>query len=98
MVTSPRVSTSILSIPLGPRLVRTSSETSFAAWILFLCASFPFVCVDPSFRRMIGVCCVGNVILYHVGHIMCVRYILILLQMCQKNWFDPINCRKVGVL
>ena len=34
MVTSPSESTSILSMPLGPREVFTSSAISFAAWML----------------------------------------------------------------
>ncbi len=54
IVTSPTVSTSILSMPLGPRLDLTISETSFAAVILFRCASLSFVSVLPSFIKIIG--------------------------------------------
>src|SRR5439155_14784587 len=49
-VTSPRLSTSILSIPRGPRVVLTTSETILAALILLLWASFPRLRLEPSFR------------------------------------------------
>jgi len=40
--TSPLESYIILSIPLGPRLVRTTSATAFAAEILVCLTSRPF--------------------------------------------------------
>ena len=61
IVTSPRESTSILSRPRGPRLDRTNSDTSFAAVMLFCCASLPFCCKALSFRTITGpcgVCCI----------------------------------------
>ena len=42
IVTSPKESTSILSIPLGPRLVRTISAIILAAAMLFFWACLPF--------------------------------------------------------
>jgi hypothetical protein len=54
MVTSPRLSTSILSMPLGPRLVRTISDITLAASMLFLRASLPLVSVAPSFSIRTG--------------------------------------------
>jgi hypothetical protein len=36
MTTSPMLSTSILSMPFGPRVVRTASATAFAAAMLLL--------------------------------------------------------------
>lgn len=42
MVTSPSGETKILSIPLGPREVRTMSEIDFAARMFALVASRPF--------------------------------------------------------
>ena len=53
---SPIESTSILSIPLGPKLVLTNSATILAAVILFLLASLSFVSVVPSFKTRIGTC------------------------------------------
>jgi hypothetical protein len=54
IVTSPNVSTNILSMPLGPRLVFTICVTSLAAVILFCCASLSFVSVLPSFNNKMG--------------------------------------------
>src|SRR5712692_5886632 len=54
MVTSPILLTSILSIPLGPRVVRTVSATILAAVMLFLCASLPVVLPVPSLRMRTG--------------------------------------------
>ncbi len=55
MTTSPRLSTSILSIPRGPRVLRTASAMAFAAWMLLNCASLPLSLLVPSFRMKIGV-------------------------------------------
>jgi len=56
MVTSPSADTSILSIPLGPREVRTIWEIDFAAMMFALVASRPltldFACC--SFRMTKG--------------------------------------------
>ena len=52
MVTSPSESTSILSMPRGPRELLTISEISFAAWMLFRSASLPFDSAVPSLRMM----------------------------------------------
>ena len=54
MVTSPSESTSILSIPLGPRLVCTISAMIFDAAMLFFWASRPLVSEPPSLRRTTG--------------------------------------------
>ncbi len=51
---SPSESTSILSIPLGPRLDRTALAMLFAASILFFMASLPVSLFDPSFNMNIG--------------------------------------------
>ncbi len=51
---SPKLSTSILSIPLGPRVVLTASATAFAAAILLCWASFPKVLKVPSGNTRIG--------------------------------------------
>ena len=56
MVTSPSESTSILSRPRGPRLVRTRSATRRAAAMLLFCASRPFCCSALSFRTSTGPC------------------------------------------
>ncbi|MPM66314.1 hypothetical protein SDC9_113221 [bioreactor metagenome] len=54
ITTSPIESTSILSIPLGPRVVLTASATAFAAIMLLLWASLPLVRLLPSFKMKIG--------------------------------------------
>ncbi len=54
MVTSPIESTSILSMPLGPREDFTIPAMILAALMLFLRASFPLVSEAPSFRIMTG--------------------------------------------
>src|SRR5581483_10423911 len=54
MTTSPMLSTSILSMPFGPRVERTASATAFAARMLLLWALRPLVRVVPSFMMMIG--------------------------------------------
>ncbi|MBA7516264.1 hypothetical protein ES705_08310 [subsurface metagenome] len=54
IVTSPKESTSILSIPLGPSVVLTASATALAAAILFFWASFPCFLSVPSFKIIIG--------------------------------------------
>ena len=54
IVTSPRPSTNILSIPLGPNDVFTNCATNVAANMLFFCASFPFVSLEPSFKIKTG--------------------------------------------
>ncbi len=53
---SPILSTSILSMPLGPSVDLTASAMAFAAAMLFPCAPFPFSLVVPSFNTNIGVC------------------------------------------
>jgi hypothetical protein len=54
MVTSPKLSTSILSIPFGPRALFTLSATILAA-IMFVCwASFPLERLEPSFNIRTG--------------------------------------------
>src|SRR2546428_25613 len=55
MTTSPRESTSILSIPRGPRVLRTASATAFAAAMLLNWAPFPFSRRVPSFSTKICV-------------------------------------------
>ena len=54
IVTSPKPSTSILSIPRGPNDVLTNCATSVAANMLFFCASFPLVSLEPSFKIKTG--------------------------------------------
>ncbi len=54
IVTSPSESTSILSIPLGPRLLWTTSAMIFAAAMLFFWASRPLLSVAPSFSKITG--------------------------------------------
>ena len=54
MTTSPMLSTSILSIPFGPRVERTESATALAAAMLLLCAERPLVRSVPSLRMKIG--------------------------------------------
>ena len=54
IVTSPKPSTNILSIPLGPSEVLTNCATSVAANMLFFCASLPFVSLEPSFKIKTG--------------------------------------------
>ena len=54
IVTSPVEPTSILSMPLGPKLERITCAINFAAVMLFFLASFPFVSVAPSFKRRMG--------------------------------------------
>ncbi len=56
MMTSPIESTNILSIPLGPSVVRTASATALAAAMLLLCAVFPRLRVVPSLSMKIGCC------------------------------------------
>src|SRR5688572_6151060 len=55
MTTSPRLSTSILSMPLGPRVDRTASATAFAAAMLLNCAPLPRSRRVPSLRTKICV-------------------------------------------
>src|SRR4030042_115151 len=53
MTTSPRVSTSILSMPLGPSVVLTASATALAAAMVDLWASLPLLLnVPPGSIRM----------------------------------------------
>ena len=54
IVTSPIESTSILSMPFGPKVVRTLSATALAAIIFLLCASLPVFRSVPSGRINIG--------------------------------------------
>ena len=54
MTTSPMVSTSILSMPFGPRVVLTAPATAFAAAMFMLWASRPRVREPPSLRIRIG--------------------------------------------
>ena len=54
IITSPAGSVIILSNPLGPRVVRTASDTARAAMILVLFASSPLVSCVPCFKMMIG--------------------------------------------
>src|SRR5947208_3799622 len=54
IVTSPRESTSILSMPFGPRVDLTASATARAAAMLLYTAPFPFSRSVPSFKIMIG--------------------------------------------
>jgi hypothetical protein len=53
-VASPMLSTSILSIPLGPKVVLIESATALAAAMFLLCASFPVSRLLPSFNMIIG--------------------------------------------
>ena len=54
ITTSPRESTSILSIPFGPNVVRTAAATAFAAFIFAVCASLPLALSPPSRNTNIG--------------------------------------------
>jgi len=54
IVISPKLSISILSIPLGPRVVFSTSPITRAAIMLFFCASLPLLRVVPSFRIRTG--------------------------------------------
>jgi hypothetical protein len=54
IVTSPKLSTSILSMPFGPRELFTLSATIFAAIMFVRCASFPLDRFDPSFNIKTG--------------------------------------------
>ncbi len=54
MTTSPMVLTSILSIPLGPRVDLTASATAFAAAMLLNCASLSLFLSVPSLSTIIG--------------------------------------------
>src|SRR6059036_1023730 len=63
MTTSPRLSTSILYIPRGPKVERTASATAFAAAMLLNCAPLPRSRRVPSFRTNIGVPAAGTPIL-----------------------------------
>src|SRR3972149_973204 len=55
MTTSPRLSTSILSLPRGPNVERTASATAFAAAMLLNCAPLPRSRRVPSFKTRICV-------------------------------------------
>ena len=54
MTTSPMVLTSILSIPLGPRVDLTASATALAAEMLLNCASLSLLLSVPSLSTMTG--------------------------------------------
>ena len=54
MITSPIESTSILSIPLGPKVDLTASAIAFAAAILFCVAFLPLSLCVPSFKITTG--------------------------------------------
>ncbi len=54
MVMSPRLSMSILSIPLGPRVVLRTSEMTWAAIMLDLRASLSLLRSVPSFKIITG--------------------------------------------
>ncbi len=54
-VMSPRVSISILSIPLGPREVLTASAIALATMMFMCIASLPVVLVVPSFSIKTGI-------------------------------------------
>ena len=56
ITTSPIESTSILSIPFGPRVDLTASLMAFAAMMLFPCAPRPLSLFVPSFNTIIGCC------------------------------------------
>src|SRR5437867_13394458 len=60
---SPMPATSILSIPLGPRVDRTISATILAAIMLLLWASLPRDREVPSLRIKTGVSDISNQIL-----------------------------------
>ncbi len=55
MTTSPRLSTSILSMPRGPRVDLTASATAFAAAMLLNCAPLPLSLLVPSLSTRMGV-------------------------------------------
>ncbi len=55
MTTSPMESTSILSIPLGPRALLTASAIALAAMMLLYWASLPLSRLVPSFSISMGV-------------------------------------------
>ncbi|OPX58776.1 MAG: hypothetical protein A4E30_01431 [Methanomassiliicoccales archaeon PtaB.Bin215] len=54
MTTSPMESTSILSIPRGPRVLLTASAMALAAMMLLYWASLPFSRLEPSLSISIG--------------------------------------------
>ena len=55
IVTSPKLSTSILSMPLGPRALFTDSATILAAIMFACCASLPLERDAPSLSMRTGV-------------------------------------------
>ncbi len=55
ITTSPKLSTSILSIPFGPKVDFTASPITFAASMLDLLASLPLTLCVPSLRIITGV-------------------------------------------
>lgn len=54
IVALPLLSAINLSIPLGPRVVRTESATTWHAWMLLMIWRLPCACSVPSFNRIIG--------------------------------------------
>jgi hypothetical protein len=55
MVTSPKLSTSILSMPFGPRELFTVSAIMRAAIMLVCWASLPLERLEPSFNTRTGI-------------------------------------------
>lgn len=61
MVTLPLSSWMSLSIPLGPRVVRTTSATAVQAFMLLTSCAFPCEVSVPSFRSMICGCIMADI-------------------------------------
>lgn len=57
IVTSPFASTIILSMPRGPRVVRTASAIDWQAVMLLITWALPWEFSVPSFKRIIGGFC-----------------------------------------
>ena len=58
---SPAESTISLSIPRGPRVVRTASTIAWQAFILLTSCGLPWEVSVPSFSKMIGACCTQRI-------------------------------------
>lgn len=62
MVTEPLSSWMSLSIPRGPRVVRTTSATAVQALMLLTSCGFPCEVSVPSFRSMICGCSIADMV------------------------------------
>ena len=97
MTTSPMESTSILSMPLGPRVERTASATALAAAMLLDWAVRPRVRCVPSFKMKMGACPFPYMVVPSgmVGEVACALNPT-LVQRGRKNtahcWFCSSHC------